>query len=112
MTAATGPVRAQRPLVVVGGFKHELNSFALGITTLDDIRQAGYYAEGPDIFDAPRTKRPELAAIREIAEREGIELVPTVHFHALFAGGPIEHAHLRARQGAHRRGGRAHTATG
>ncbi len=80
-----------RPLVVVGGFKHELNSFARGITTLEDIRRAGYYAEGPDIFDAPRSKRPELAAIREIAEREGIDLVPTVHFHALFAGGPIEH---------------------
>lgn len=80
-----------RPLVLVGGFKHELNSFARGVTTLADIQGAGYYAEGPAIFDAPRSKRPELAAIREIAGREGIDLVPTVHFHALFAGGPIEH---------------------
>ncbi len=79
-------------MVVVGGFKHELNSFALGTTTLADIRQAGRYAEGADIFDAPRTKRTELAAIHEIAVDEGIELVPTAHFHALFAGGPIEHA--------------------
>ena len=80
------------PLVVVGGFKHELNSFALGVTSLDDIQRGGYYAEGADIFAAPRSKRPELAAIREIAAREGVELVPTVHFHALFAGGPIEHS--------------------
>ncbi len=81
-----------RPLVLVGGFKHELNSFALGTTSMDDIRAAGYYAEGSDIFAAPRSKRPELAAIREIAERERIDLVPTVHLHALFAGGPIDHA--------------------
>jgi microcystin degradation protein MlrC len=92
MTVAAGRGSSTRPLVVVGGFKHELNSFALGTTSLADIRDAGYYAEGPDIFAAPRSKRPELAAIREIAGREGIDLVPTVHFHALFAGGPIDHA--------------------
>jgi len=81
-----------RPLVVVGGFKHELNSFALGTTTLASIGAGGYYAEGPAIFEAPRSQRPELAAIREIAERDGIDLVPTVHLHALFAGGPLDHA--------------------
>ena len=91
MTGPPDGTRA-RPLVLVGGFKHELNSFALGTTTRADIDRAGYYAEGPDIFAAPRSKRPELTAVREIAEREGIDLVPTVHFHALFAGGPIEHA--------------------
>jgi microcystin degradation protein MlrC len=80
-----------RPLVVVGGFKHELNSFALGTTTMDSLHTGGYYAEGAAIFEAPRAQRPELAAIREIAEREGVDLVPTVHFHALFAGGPVEH---------------------
>jgi microcystin degradation protein MlrC len=81
----------ERPLVVVGGFKHELNSFALGTTTMASLQTGGYYAEGPAIFDASRAQRPELAAIREIAEREGVDLVPTVHFHALFAGGPVEH---------------------
>lgn len=81
-----------RPLVLVGGFKHELNSFAEGTMSFDDIRRAGYYAEGPAIFDAPESDRPELAAIRHIGEREGLGLIPTVHFWAAYAGGPIEHA--------------------
>jgi microcystin degradation protein MlrC len=92
VTRPAGDASAARPLVLVGGFKHELNSFALGTTTRESIEQAGYYAEGADIFAAPRSKRPELAAVREIAEAEGLELIATVHFHALFAGGPIEHA--------------------
>jgi microcystin degradation protein MlrC len=79
------------PLVLVGGFKHELNSFAQGIWTLDAIARAGYYAEGPTIFDASDDARPELAAIRHIAAAEGLELIPTVHFWAANAGGPIEH---------------------
>ncbi len=55
-----------------------------------------------------RSKRPELAAIREIAEREGIDLMPTVHLHALFAGGPIEHAiYERCEEPDRRRGRRA-----
>jgi microcystin degradation protein MlrC len=76
----------------VGGFKHELNSFAAGTMSFEDIRRSGYYAEGADIFDAPESDRPELAAVRHFADREGWDLVPTVHFWAAYAGGPIEHA--------------------
>jgi microcystin degradation protein MlrC len=81
-----------RPVVLVGGFKHELNSFATGTFSLADIARAGYYAEGPAIFDAPRDARPELAAIRDVADEEGLQLIPTVHFWAASAGGPIEHS--------------------
>jgi microcystin degradation protein MlrC len=77
---------------VVGGFKHEINSFARGTMSFDDIRLSGYYAEGSAVFDAPESERPELAAIRHIADREGIDLLPTVSFWAAYAGGPIEHA--------------------
>ena len=83
---------ARRPLVLVGGFKHELNSFAQGTFSRDDIARAGYYAEGPAIFDAPRDARPELAAVGDVAREEGLDLVPTVHFWAASAGGPIEHS--------------------
>jgi microcystin degradation protein MlrC len=81
-----------RPLVLVGGFKHELNSFAQGTFSLEDIARAGYYAEGPEIFDAPDHARPELAAIRHAAAAEGLRLIPTVTFWAANAGGPIEHS--------------------
>jgi microcystin degradation protein MlrC len=77
-------------VVLVGGFKHELNSFAQGTFSREDIARAGYYAEGASIFDAPRDARPELAAVRDVAETHGLELIPTVHFWAASAGGPIE----------------------
>ena len=81
-----------RPLVLVGGFKHELNSFAQGTFSRADIARSGYYAEGPAIFDAPRDARPEVAAVRDVAREEGLDLIPTVHFWAASAGGPIEHS--------------------
>jgi len=80
------------PLVLVGGFKHELNSFSQGTMSLDHIRGAGYYAEGAAIFDATAAERPELAAIAHVAAVEGLELLPTVSFYAANAGGPVEHA--------------------
>ena len=83
---------AHRPVFLVGGFKHELNSFATGSFSLADIARSGYYAEGEAIFDAPRDARPELAAVRDVAAEEGLELIPTVHFWAASAGGPIEHS--------------------
>ena len=33
------------PLVLVGGFKHELNSFAQGTFSLQDVARSGYDAE-------------------------------------------------------------------
>ncbi len=95
---SVGPTRRQ-PLVLVGGFKHELNSFARGTLSFRDVVRAGYFAEGEDIFAAPRSARPELAAIRAIADREGIALLPTVHFFAASAGGPLEHdVYARAKE--------------
>ena|GEM_PF-3238757 len=55
---------AVRPLVLVGGFKHELYSFARGTISFADVARAGYFAEGDAIFDASRAQRPELAAIQ------------------------------------------------
>ena len=52
---------------------------------------------GASARSSPRSARSPSARV--------IDLVPTVHFHALFAGGPIEHDHLPALQGAHRRCG-------
>ncbi len=54
---------AARPLVLVGGLKHELNSFARDTISFADVARAGYFAEGDAIFDAPPAQRPELAAI-------------------------------------------------
>ena len=81
------PSDRDRHVFLVGGFKHELNSFSTGTFDFADIARSGYYAEGEAIWDAPRDARPELAAVRDVAAEEGLELIPTVHFWAASAGG-------------------------
>ena len=92
-SAGGSPAResSARPLVVVGGFKHELKA-SPSERRRSRTSGAGYYAEGADIF--ARAEKQAPGARRHTGDRRagGHRPRPTVHMHALFAGGPIDHA--------------------
>ena len=65
--------------ILIGGFKHEVNSFVRGVTTLDDLRAFGCVAEGTAMFGPEVGTGQELNGACDIAVAEGIELIPTVY---------------------------------
>ena len=73
------------PRVLVGGIRHELNSFVPGTVGMDVYRRV-MLAEGAPVIDQPSSSM--IGAV-EVAKRRRIELVPTLTAHA-GAGGPVE----------------------
>ena len=71
--------------VLVGGIRHELNSFVPGTVGLDVFRRV-MVREGASVVEQPSSSM--LGAV-EVARRRGIELVPTLSAHA-GAGGPVK----------------------
>ena len=75
----------RRPRVLVGGIRHELNSFVPGTVGMD-VFQRVMLAEGAAVVEQPSSSM--IGAV-EVARRRGVELVPTLTTHA-GAGGPVE----------------------
>ena len=71
--------------VLVGGIRHELNSFVPGTVGMDVFSRV-MLKEGPPVIEEPASSM--IGAV-EVARRRGIELVPTLTTHA-GAGGPVE----------------------
>ncbi|MEX2424405.1 MAG: M81 family metallopeptidase [Acidimicrobiia bacterium] len=71
--------------VLVGGIRHELNSFVPGTVGIDTYRRV-MLKEGSAVIDEPASSM--IGAV-EVARERGIELVPTLTAHA-GAGGPVE----------------------
>lgn len=74
-----------RPRILVGGIRHELNSFVPGTVDLDTYRRT-MLGEGRAIVDDPTSSM--IGAV-EVARRRNIELVPTLTAHG-GAGGRVE----------------------
>jgi microcystin degradation protein MlrC len=84
--------------VLLVGLKHEVNTFVPGVTTLEDFRRR-YLLEGPAVFGPARGSGQEIDGIVEVAQAEGIELVPAVAANG-GASRPVEDAayvHIRDR---------------
>jgi microcystin degradation protein MlrC len=62
--------------IAIGGMCHESNSFATEVTTLDDFRRWSL-TEGPGLIDQWRDSDSEVAGFVDVAEADGVELVPT-----------------------------------
>ena len=75
----------RRPRVLVGGIRHELNSFVPGTVGMD-VFQRVMLAEGAAVVEQPSSSM--IGAV-EVARRRGVELVPTLTTHA-GAGGPVD----------------------
>jgi microcystin degradation protein MlrC len=71
--------------VTVGGIWHETNTFAPGITSLEDFR-AYQFAEGPSIVSTYRGTRNEMGGFIDAAGRLGLELVPSLFAAAVPSG--------------------------
>lgn len=69
--------------VLVGGFKHEVNTFVDGVITVDDMRRNGFVAVGPSMLEAAIGDGQELHGARDVAAREGVEVIPSLD---VFAG--------------------------
>jgi len=63
--------------VLLGGIKHETNSFVPGITDLDALRRGALF-EGEDIFSPRPGSGQEIDGIIQVTQEEGIDLVPTI----------------------------------
>jgi microcystin degradation protein MlrC len=63
--------------VLLAGLKHEVNTFVPGVTTLEDFRRR-YLLEGAAVFGPARGSGQEIDGVVQVAEAEGIELVPAV----------------------------------
>lgn len=70
-------MRGGRPLVLVGGFSHELNSFVPGVSTTDVLARAGAIVHGDDLFGPAAGEALERHAVAEVAAATGVELLPT-----------------------------------
>jgi microcystin degradation protein MlrC len=79
----TPPPRSLR--ILVGGIRHELNSFVPGTVGMDTYRRV-LLEEGPAVVEQPASSM--IGAVG-VARRRGIDLVPTLTAHA-GAGGPVE----------------------
>lgn len=64
--------------ILIGGFKHEVNTFVDGVITLDDMRRNGFVAVGPAMLDAAIGRGQELHGARDLAAREGVEVIPSI----------------------------------
>ncbi len=76
---------ASKPRVLVGGIRHELNSFVPGTVDIDTYIRTGL-VEGAAIIDQPTSSM--IGAV-DVARARGIELVPTLSGHG-GAGGRVE----------------------
>ncbi len=65
--------------VLIGGFMHEVHTFVGGVLTLEDMRRNGFVAVGDEMLSGGIGARQEVHGAMEVAAREGIELVPSVH---------------------------------
>lgn len=65
--------------VLIGGFMHEVHTFASGVLTLDDLRRNGFVAQGQALLDGSIGAGQEIHGAIEVARDEGIELVPSSH---------------------------------
>ncbi|MBN1345405.1 MAG: M81 family metallopeptidase [Phycisphaerae bacterium] len=74
--------------IAIGGMFHESNSFSTEITTLDDFRRWSL-TEGGEVVEHWRDSDSELAGMIDVAEAEGVELVPTCMAWAA-PSGPID----------------------
>ena len=78
-----------RPLrVVVGGISHETNTFAPGVTTLEEFRRRSYLS-GETMVRAGRGARHVLGGVVDAAEARGMTLRPTL-FASAMPGGTVE----------------------
>jgi microcystin degradation protein MlrC len=67
------------PRVLIGGFMHEVHTFARGVLTLDDMRRNGFVASGDELLDGSIGADQEIHGAIEVALAEGIDLVPASH---------------------------------
>ena len=74
--------------IAIGGMCHESNSFSTETTTLADFRRWSL-TEGGALIEQWRDGDSELAGMIDVAEQEGIELVPTCMAWAA-PSGPID----------------------
>ncbi len=74
--------------VLLAGVKHEANTFVPGLTTLESFRRR-HLLEGQAVFGPERGRGQEIDRIVQVAEAEGIELIPTVAAQAS-PSGPVE----------------------
>ncbi len=74
--------------VAIGGIWHETNTFATGLTTLDDFK-AYQFARQFELIERYKTTNTELGGVIRAAEQIGIQLVPTL-FAAAVPSGIIE----------------------
>jgi microcystin degradation protein MlrC len=65
--------------VLIGGFMHEVHTFASGVLTLDDMRRNGFVANGGALLDGSIGSGQEIHGAIEVARAEGIELVAASH---------------------------------
>lgn len=63
--------------VLVGSFVHETNTFASTPTTREEFRERRAYA-GDEMFERLRGTNSEVGGVVEVADEEGLDLVPTV----------------------------------
>ena len=63
--------------VAIGALMHESNTFAPGLTTLEDFRRTQFLT-GADIVEAHAGTGSELGGALEELERRGVEVVPTL----------------------------------
>lgn len=79
--------KSKTPRVLVGGIRHELNSFVPGTVGMDVYERMGIQ-EGRAIIDQPTSSM--IGAV-DVARSRGIELVPTLSSHG-GAGGRVDDA--------------------
>ena len=63
--------------IAIGALMHESNTFAPGLTTLDDFRRTQFLA-GADIVEAHAGTGSEVGGALEALQRHGAEAVPTL----------------------------------
>ena len=63
--------------IAIGALMHESNTFAPGLTTLDDFRRTQFLT-GADIVDAHAGTGSEVGGALEALQRHGAEVVPTL----------------------------------
>ena len=63
--------------VLLGGMKHETLTFVPGLTDLNEFRR-NHLVEGADVFSPARGSGQEIDGVIEVAQEEGIELIPTI----------------------------------
>ncbi len=74
--------------ILVASLNHEVNSFVDSVFSLDDMRRYGSVVVGDAMLEPALLRGRQLSAALDIAPREGIVLIPSLHA-AAGAGGPI-----------------------